>query len=65
MRQTSDVALLQAWRDQRDRDAMDQLIRRHIHFVYGAARRQVSDPHLAEDVTQAVFMLLMQKVSHA
>ena len=42
---------------------MDELVRRHIHFVYGAARRQLPAGHSAhaEDVTQAVFMLLIHK----
>src|SRR5690349_1215936 len=60
----SDARLLDAWRSSHDRAAVDQLIRRHIHFVYGAARRMLSgsaDPSAAEDVTQAVFMLLIQK----
>jgi RNA polymerase sigma factor (sigma-70 family) len=56
-----DIELLDAWRLHGDRAAIDRLVRRHIHFVYGAARRQVRDPHRAEDVTQAVFMLLIQK----
>ena len=61
MRHTSDAELLGAWRGRGDRAAMDELIRRHIHFVYGAARRQVRDASHAEDVTQAVFMLLIHK----
>jgi RNA polymerase sigma factor (sigma-70 family) len=56
-----DVELLNSWRQHGDRQAIDQLVRRHIHFVYASARRQVADPHLAEDVTQAVFMLLVTK----
>ena len=42
---------------------MDELVRRHIHFVYGAARRQLPAGYqtYAEDVTQAVFMLLIHK----
>ena len=57
----SDTRLLDAWRRSRDRAAMDRLIRRHVHFVYGAARRILGDAYGAEDVTQAVFMLLIQK----
>ncbi|CAN5481592.1 hypothetical protein BH09PLA1_BH09PLA1_01890 [soil metagenome] len=56
-----DITLLESWRGHRDRPAMDRLIRHHIHFVYGAARRILRDATLAEDVTQAVFMLLIQK----
>jgi RNA polymerase sigma factor (sigma-70 family) len=58
----TESALLSAWIKNRDRDAMGQLVRRHIQFVYSVARRQVGgDVHMAEDVTQAVFILLLQK----
>jgi RNA polymerase sigma factor (sigma-70 family) len=57
----TDVELMDAWRNRRDRDAMDVLIRRHIDFVYATARRQTGDPDRAQDVTQAVFMLMIQK----
>ena len=63
MKPPSDVELLDRWRCDSDRGAMDELVRRHIHFVYGAARRQLPGGHraYAEDVTQAVFMLLIHK----
>jgi Sigma-70 region 2 len=42
-------------------DAFGRLVEHYVHVVYASARRQLSDAHLAEDVTQAVFILLSQK----
>jgi RNA polymerase sigma factor (sigma-70 family) len=42
-------------------DAFSELLRRYEPLVYAAARRQVVDPHLAQDITQATMMVLMRK----
>ena len=54
----ADAQLLRAYAETRSDVAFNELVRRHVDFVYSAARRMVCDPHLAEDVTQDVFVAL-------
>src|SRR5947209_5596365 len=54
----SDRELLEQYARDGSQAAFAELVRRYANLVYRAARRQTSDPAMAEDVTQAVFILL-------
>jgi RNA polymerase sigma factor (sigma-70 family) len=56
----TDQQLLRDYAGCRSDTAFSELVRRHIDFIYSAALRMVCDSHLAEDVTQGVFVALAQ-----
>jgi len=56
-----DWELLEQFRSERRERAFAELVERHAGLVYGVCRRRLGNAHLAEDVTQAVFVLLARR----
>ncbi|MGA2853480.1 MAG: sigma-70 family RNA polymerase sigma factor [Verrucomicrobiota bacterium] len=63
MQSTDDSALLRQYADNNSDDAFAALVTRHVNLVYSVALRQAGNPHAAQEITQAVFIILARKAA--
>src|SRR6266567_9629831 len=61
MDETDDIELLRLYAEEQSEAAFEALVKRHINLVYSAARRAVDNVDQAEEITQAVFIILARK----
>src|SRR6185312_4962777 len=61
MQELDDIALLREFVERNSEDAFAILVSRNINKVYSVALRQTRNPDQAEEITQAVFVILAQK----
>ena len=56
-----DMALVREYAARQSEQAFETLVSRNVSLVHSAALRQLRDPHLAEEITQTVFIILARK----
>ncbi|HEY4951823.1 MAG TPA: TIGR03435 family protein [Verrucomicrobiae bacterium] len=63
MQPMDDSALLRQYAENNSEEAFATLVTRHVNLVYSVALRHIGDPHNAEEITQAVFIILAKKAT--
>ena len=55
------MELLRQYAHRNSEEAFAAIVTRHVNMVYSAALRKTGNPHAAEEITQAVFVILAKK----
>jgi RNA polymerase sigma factor (sigma-70 family) len=63
MQPTDDSVLLRQYAENHSDEAFAELVMRHLNLVYSVALRHIGNPHNAEEITQAVFVILAKKAA--
>ena len=63
MQEATDTDLLRDFAREGSEEAFASLVHRHVDLVYATALRKTGNPHSAEEITQAVFIILARKAS--
>src|SRR5689334_23319454 len=58
---SSDMELVREYASTGSEEAFATLVSRHINLVYSVAMRRLGNPHQAEEICQAVFIILARK----
>ena len=61
MQELDDIELLRQYVERNSEEAFATLVERHVNKVYSVALRHTGNPSQAEEITQAVFVILARK----
>lgn len=64
MQELDDISLLREYIDHDSEGAFAALVTRHVNKVYSIALRHARNPHQAEEIAQAVFVILARQARH-